>query len=104
MRRFTMKINREMLPTILGLIIVVTLLCVPAWPQGFSVIYNFQNSPDGAVPLAGVTFDRHGNLYGTTQRGGRLECQLVGCGTVFELAPNGGGWIEQVLSRFEAQG
>ena len=65
--------------------------------QSLSVIYNFQNAPDGANPVAGVTFDSHGKLYGTTQRGGTdLN------GTLFQLVPgSGGNWTEQVISDFE---
>ena len=72
--------------------------------QQLNVLYSFQNAPDGAVPLAGVTFDSQGNLFGTTQRGGLLECPLSGCGTVFELSPNGGNWTEQLLTQFEFTG
>jgi len=100
-----MKINRLTLASVVFLTIIVCLLvCSTSWAQSFSVIYNFQNSPDGATPVAGVTFDHQGNLYGTTERGGILDCPLSGCGTVFRLTPNSGGWTEQVLTRFEAQG
>jgi uncharacterized repeat protein (TIGR03803 family) len=61
------------------------------------ILYQFDGSPDGARPMAGVTFDPFGNLYGTTYSGGGLEQS----GTVFELSPSGGGdWIETVLHRF----
>lgn len=57
-----------------------------------TVLYSFTSSPDGAFPFAGLTWDSHGNLYGTTYRGGS------GTGTVFEVSPNGkGGWSEQVI-------
>jgi uncharacterized repeat protein (TIGR03803 family) len=103
--RLTMKRNRMMPASILSLaIIAFSLVGSPTWAQSFDVIYNFQNSPDGAQPVAGVTFDRQGNLYGTTQRGGILQCPLSGCGTVFLLVPNAGSWTEQVLTRFETQG
>jgi uncharacterized repeat protein (TIGR03803 family) len=89
---------------VLSLAIAFTLFCPPVSAQSFQVIYNFQNSPDGAQPFAGVTFDHQGNLYGTTQRGGILQCLLSGCGTVFQLMPKtGGGWTEQVLTQFAAQ-
>jgi uncharacterized repeat protein (TIGR03803 family) len=39
------------------------------------------NTTNGAVPLAGVTFDANGNLFGTTSGGG-----THGTGTVWELA------------------
>jgi uncharacterized repeat protein (TIGR03803 family) len=51
---------------------------------------------DGFTPYAGVTFDRAGNLYGTTYVGGAF-----GAGTVYELSPTaGGGWIEKVIYSF----
>ena len=66
-----------------------------------SVLYNFctlgQNRvcPDGAGPQAGVTFDKTGNLYGTTKFGGGN--QPTGSGTVFRLSPGQNGWTETVL-------
>ncbi|HKD00943.1 MAG TPA: choice-of-anchor tandem repeat GloVer-containing protein [Terriglobales bacterium] len=63
-----------------------------------TVLFNF-SGPDGAEPLAGLIFDRTGNLYGTTLGGGAR-----GQGTVFELvAPttSGGAWTESVLYSFK---
>jgi uncharacterized repeat protein (TIGR03803 family) len=61
-----------------------------------SVLYSFCCA-DGAGPVAGLIFDRAGNLYGTTFEGG---LGAVG-GTVFQLTPNqNGGWTERVLHRF----
>jgi uncharacterized repeat protein (TIGR03803 family) len=66
-----------------------------------SVLYSFgANSGDGAYPLAGLSEDRAGNLYGTTSGGGHYDrCKQIGigCGTVFRLAPDG---TETVLYRF----
>ena len=43
------------------------------------------NGADGAMPYGGLTFDSHGNLFGTTfQAGGVYDA-----GTVFELTPTG---------------
>jgi uncharacterized repeat protein (TIGR03803 family) len=51
---------------------------------------------DGKQPEAGLIFDSHGNLYGTTLEGG-----AHGAGAVFELSPAGGGtWTESVLYSF----
>jgi uncharacterized repeat protein (TIGR03803 family) len=60
------------------------------------VLYTFTRGSDGCGPLAGLIFDRHGNLYGTTARGG----SGVGFGTVFELTRNNGKWREKVLYAF----
>jgi uncharacterized repeat protein (TIGR03803 family) len=76
-------------------------------PWTENVIYSFcansiQNCPDGAEPWAGLTFDKAGNLYGTTNIGG-----VYGLGTVFQLTPpssQGGSWTETVLWSFGAPG
>src|SRR3984957_13434914 len=63
--------------------------------QTYSVIHSFTGGPDGANPLAGLAMDQTGNLYGTTSLGGQ------GRGTVYELAPRGGGWIFTPLYQFQ---
>jgi uncharacterized repeat protein (TIGR03803 family) len=60
-----------------------------------SVLYNFGSGTDGATPVAGVSFDAAGNLYGTTSAGG-----AHGYGTVFQLTP-GTGWKESILHNFQ---
>src|ERR1051326_802199 len=61
-----------------------------------TTLHSFSQWLDGAEPYAGVVFDRSGNLYGTTFAGGNASCDGgFGCGTVFELTPNGDGtWSE----------
>jgi uncharacterized repeat protein (TIGR03803 family) len=60
------------------------------------VLHSFGNGKDGADP-AGLAFDAHGNLYGTTIGGGAYG----GAGTVFQLAPGAHGkWTEKVLHSF----
>jgi uncharacterized repeat protein (TIGR03803 family) len=51
------------------------------------VLHSFNNSPDGANPMGGLTRDAAGNLYGTTSDGGDLSCGFSGCGTVFKVTP-----------------
>lgn len=66
----------------------------PLSPWVETVLYRFQGQPDGALPEWGdLLFDRAGNLYGTTAGGG-----TSGEGTVFELTPSPGGWIEKVIN------
>jgi uncharacterized repeat protein (TIGR03803 family) len=61
-----------------------------------TVLYNFGAAPDGATPVAGVTFDKAGNLYGTTSAGG-----AYGLGTIFQLIPSASGWTENILHEFQ---
>jgi uncharacterized repeat protein (TIGR03803 family) len=64
------------------------------------VLHSFRGR-DGLNPFNGVIFDAVGNLYGTTNRGGKAGCDELGCGVVFKLAPkSNGGWTETVLHTF----
>lgn len=61
-----------------------------------SVLYSFAyESGDGLNPKSGVILDGKGNLYGTTTNGPKNSG-----GTVFELSPTGGGWVETILYKF----
>ena len=75
-----------------------------AWTR--TVLYTFQGGTDGDGPLAGLTRDANGNLFGTTEAGGSSPNGCVnGCGTAFELSPpatGSGPWTETVLHRFGA--
>ncbi len=78
---------------------LLLIAALPAQAQTETVLYNFNYGPDNGGPLGDgpgsrLTFDRAGNLYGTTAGGG------LGYGTVFELSPNGGSWNETVLYSF----
>ena len=64
-----------------------------AWKE--SLLYSFGSGTDGTIPVAGVTFDAAGNLYGTTSAGG-----TYGYGTVFQLARSKSGWTENILHDF----
>ena len=61
------------------------------------VLYTFKGGSDGANPAAGLISDDSGNLFGTTQEGGNASCDQRGCGTVFELAPDGAETILYVF-------
>jgi len=66
-----------------------------------TVLHSFSSGLDGANPGSVLLFDSKGNLYGTTAHGGNSECGGTGCGTVFELSPDGNrGWTERVLYAF----
>ena len=72
-----------------------------------TVLYTFcsqNNCTDGDQPYSTLILDSAGNLFGTTLAGGIPGCFGSGCGTVFELSPNGhGGWTETVLYSFCSQ-
>jgi uncharacterized repeat protein (TIGR03803 family) len=73
-----------------------------------TIVHDFEGYPgDGANPVASLTFDKAGNLYGTTSSGGNNDnCgdsyYTASCGTVFELSPaSGGNWTERVIYNFQ---
>jgi len=90
----------------LGFVIAVSALLLgaslAAHAQTETVLYNFAGIPDGANSWSSLTADGKGNFYGTTNIGGMACAETQsGCGTVFELSPNGvGGLEETVLYRF----
>jgi uncharacterized repeat protein (TIGR03803 family) len=71
-----------------------------------SVLYSFVAGNDGQWPSGPLVFDKLGKLYGMTDagggsHGGRTVICNLGCGTVFELSPAGGGtWTESVIHSF----
>jgi len=63
-----------------------------------TVLYSFTGGNDGGNPDGQLIEDTAGNLYSTTQYGGKFaNCPVTGCGTVFRLAPDG---VETVLHAF----
>jgi uncharacterized repeat protein (TIGR03803 family) len=64
-----------------------------------TVLHSFTGGSDRASSVAGLIADGSGNLYGTTEAGGRSGsgCIVVGCGVVFKLGPDG---TETVLHAF----
>lgn len=61
----------------------------------YNVIYAFQGDDDGDGPNGRIVQDASGNLCGVTTGGGRDRS-----GTVYRLAPSGGGWTESILYNF----
>ncbi len=60
-------------------------------PSGsFGVLYSFTGGKDGGNPIGGMAMDASGNLYGTAQNYGNLNCNKrggnPGCGTVFRFS------------------
>jgi uncharacterized repeat protein (TIGR03803 family) len=70
----------------------------------YSILHNFTGGlSDGVGPLASLTLDSRGNLYGATYGGGAYHGAYFG-GTVFKLSPgSNGSWNETILYSFGQQ-
>lgn len=77
-----------------GVAFQLTRTSVGEWQ--FTSLYDFKDSPDGALPYGGLIFDKAGNLYGTTYYAGKNDF-----GTVYVLARGASGWTEHVLYSFK---
>lgn len=91
-----------------AIVLAMAVVATQVQAQTFTVISYFEGYP-GTVPMAGLTMDRAGNLYGTTRTGGDVDggyyCMLYqynGCGTVFKLSPHGGSWLYSTLYQFQS--
>ncbi len=90
-------------PNSFGSVYELTPVTSGIWHE--TVLYNFTGA-DGAFPVASLTFDHDGNLYGTTQLGGLGTCstsggQALGCGVVFKLTHTGNTWQESTVYEFQ---
>ena len=66
-----------------------------------SLVYGFPGGAGGNLPQAGLTIDKHGNIYGTTMYGGSMQGYCNGgCGTVFELTPGPSRYSERIIYAF----
>jgi uncharacterized repeat protein (TIGR03803 family) len=84
-------------PFAFPMLLVLAVIATPwAQAQTYTVLHNFTGTaPDGANPVAGLSIDAAGNLYGTTEYGG------AGYGTVFELKRTTFGFVYRPLYSFE---
>jgi uncharacterized repeat protein (TIGR03803 family) len=73
--------------------------------QTLAVLHTFTGGADGSIPMAGLTLDPAGNLYGTTNQGGSFEgqCYPSGCGVVFRMTHHGAGWTQTPLYTFRGK-
>jgi uncharacterized repeat protein (TIGR03803 family) len=84
-----------------GSLLALTMFLAPAANgQTFQVIHSFTGTTDGMYPVAGVTVDSHGNLYGTTNIGGTGTSCFEGCGAAFKMSRAGSGWVFTTLYDF----
>lgn len=80
----------------MAIVFALAIIATPtAQAQTFTVIHNFTNGGDGGQPVAGLTIDAAGNLYGTTYIGGAYNS-----GIAFELRHSGSGWVLTPLHTF----
>jgi hypothetical protein len=94
---------------VIGILMIALCVTFLAEAQTFKLLYQFPGGIVGGWSRAGLTMDRAGNLYGTTQTGGYYDngyyCELFGsnnpgCGTVFQLVNNNGAWTFNSLFTF----
>ena len=80
----------------LAVILAAAFVSVPSVEaQTIAVLHSFTAHDDGSTPIAGVTLDRAGNLYGTTS-----GSESGGASTVFKLSHVGSGWVLNTLYTF----
>ena len=75
------------------------------WTETVLHAFGGSVSRDGGNPTGSLVFDKAGNLYGTTELGGDVNCTIGPgpCGLVFQLSPpksQGDPWTETVLYNF----
>ena len=101
----SVKESRPAALIVLAAIVLATLTAL-AQAQTYSVSHTFTGGGDGAVPLAAVTVDAAGKLYGTASEGAVTSqpyCNPDGCGTVFRLQHTAHGWVFNTLYAFQGQ-
>ncbi len=79
---------------------LLALICMTlpsATAQTVTIMHNFGANGDAAEPDGVLIFDKAGNAYGVSYRGGTYLN-----GTVYELSPSGSGWNETILHNFNA--
>ncbi|MGO4884568.1 MAG: choice-of-anchor tandem repeat GloVer-containing protein [Bryobacteraceae bacterium] len=66
----------------------------------FTLLYTFMGESDGGGPLAGLTMDAAGDLYGSTLYGGSADT-YAGYGVVFELDAAGNYTVIHAFNRWD---
>jgi uncharacterized repeat protein (TIGR03803 family) len=90
---------RAALAVVSAPLLVSLVLITDAQASSEKVLYSFGYGSDASGPVAGLTFDGAGNLYGTTRNGGADND-----GAVFQLTPAAGGkWTETVIYSFTSK-
>ena len=88
MRRRMLRVDWGTWVSVICVIALALLAGSVANAQTFKVIYTFRGHNSSSNPIAGVTLDKQGNLYGTTAWGGAF-----GGGAVYELRQTNGSYV-----------
>jgi uncharacterized repeat protein (TIGR03803 family) len=83
-------------PLLGGCGVVFELTHSTGWSE--RVVYAFKGA-DGEYPYTRLVVDSHGDIFGTTPKGGS-GCGSAGCGVVFELLKSGSSWSEKTVHSF----
>jgi hypothetical protein len=72
-----------------------------AWTE--TTLYDFKGTSDGGNPSY-LIMDSTGTIYGMTSSGGIFSSKCyLGCGVVFKLVPENGGWSYSVIYSFRGE-
>jgi uncharacterized repeat protein (TIGR03803 family) len=77
-------VSLQIVLVVVSAVLLLSATTPPVQAQTFTLLHSFTGGDDGANPLASLTRDNAGNLYGTTLIGGDRNA-----GTVFELDSTG---------------
>jgi uncharacterized repeat protein (TIGR03803 family) len=84
-------------PTILAIVTLTFFTAQDIHAQQFQVLYAFTAGGDGAGPVAGITVDQAGKIYGTTTLAGANNA-----GTIFQQRKlSDGQWRLSILHQFQ---
>jgi hypothetical protein len=61
--------SQKLVLSLATLFLLTILATLAAQAQTYTILHNFTG--DGAGPMAGLTMDQAGNLYGTAETGGK---------------------------------
>ena len=78
--------------------LLTVLLLTAAQAQTFQVIHSFTGLAEGGEPLAGVSIDRAGNVYGTVATGNFGSRNAL----IYKLVQKNGTWIFSELYEFSS--
>jgi len=90
-----LSIRFDLTVAVTALILLAALTTSPVHAQSITVLHSFSGGGAGSAPTAGVTLDRAGNLYGTTNG------DITGSpSTVYKMTHAGSGWLFNTLYTF----